>query len=115
MKIGAVAAVVLLVSGMSAQTRHSVVLHVNESAGIRRTAYPVNARVPLPRGALTDGAKTRLMLDGKEIPGQMLPETMLWPDGSIQWLQVDFNASIGPRETAQYELQYGEGVTPGFR
>ena len=113
MKIGAVAAVVLLVGGMSAQTRHSVVLHVNESAGIRRTAYPVNARVPLPRGALTDGAKTRLMLDGKEIPAQILPETMLWPDGSIQWLQVDFNASIGPRETAQYELQYGEGVTPG--
>src|SRR5688572_33246855 len=35
-------------------------IDVSETAGIRRTEYPVNARVELPRGALRDVSNARL-------------------------------------------------------
>ncbi len=89
---------------------HVVVLHVSESAGIRRTTYPVNARVPFARGTMDDASHVRLVLKGAEVPAQIQAETR-WPDGSVQWLDVDFNASIGPIETADYAVEYGPTVS----
>src|SRR5690242_11076887 len=88
-------AAALVAAGLNAQTRGSVNVYVKESAGIRRTAYPVNARVPFPQGALADSSKARLMNGEMETPAQIAAESM-WRDGSIHWLAVDFNASIGP-------------------
>ena len=92
-----------------AQAPAAVNIHVNETAGIRRTRYPVNARVPFPKGVLTDAAHARLVLDTAEVEAQIAAETK-HPDGSIQWLAVDFNATIGPIEEQTYRLEYGEGV-----
>src|SRR5579859_5528543 len=89
-----VAAAALAGAGRGAQTRANVNVYVKESAGIRRTAYPVNARVPFPPGALADSANTRLMKGDMETPAQIRTESR-WRDGSVQWLAVDFNASIG--------------------
>src|ERR1700682_1149548 len=96
-------------AGLGAQTRGSVNVYVKESAGIRRTAYPVNARVPFPQGALADPANTRLMNGEMETSAQIAAETR-WRDGSIHWLAVDFNASIGPMESQTYRLEYGGEV-----
>ena len=91
-----------------AQTGQSISLHVEETAGIRRTRYPVNARVPFPQGALARADQVRLVLDGDAVPAQFAAGSR-WPDGSVQWLTVDFNASIGPEETRSYRLEYGPG------
>ena len=91
---------------LDAQTVNIV---VKESGGIRRTTYPVNARVPFPKGALRDVGAVALKLQDIEVPAQYQAESK-WADGSVQWLDVDFNASIGPGEAQRYQLEYGEGV-----
>ena len=94
------------------QTRNSLSLHVEETTGIRRTRYPVNAQVPFPPGALARADQVRLLGDDEEIPAQFAAGSR-WPDGSVQWLRVDFNASIGPEETRSYRVEYGPGVSAG--
>jgi hypothetical protein len=87
----------------------SIPLHVNEVGGIRRTQFPVTARIPFPRGVLRDPVNVKLLSNQTEVPEQALAETR-WPDGSVQWLAVDLNVTIGPNESQTYSLQYGDGV-----
>ena len=94
----------------TAQPGRSTNLHVKETAGIWRFFYPVNARMPFPRGELTDAAGVKLRLDEMEIPAQYTVESR-WPDGSVQWLAIDFNTSIGPAEMQTYRLEFGQAVT----
>ena len=88
----------------------TVSIHVRETGGIRRSAFPVTARVPLPRAALADPARARLLLKDVEVPVQVTAMKR-WPDGSIQWLDVDFNVSPGPGDSVDYVLEYGPGVS----
>ena len=88
----------------------TVAIHVREIGGIRRSAFPVTARVPLPRAALTDTAHARLLLKDAEVPVQVTA-TSRWPDGSLQWVDVDFNVSPGPGDFVDYVLEYGPGVS----
>jgi exo-rhamnogalacturonan lyase-like protein len=100
----------LWVATASAQTApSSIPLHVSEVGGIRRTQFPVTARVPFPRGVLRDPANVKLFNNQTEVPEQATVETR-WPDGSVQWLSLDLNVTIGPNESQTYSLQYGEGV-----
>jgi hypothetical protein len=92
-----------------AQAPATINLHVKESAGIRRSAYPVNGRVPFPKGVLKDAAHVRLMMNDREIPSQIAAESK-WPDQSIQWLDVDFNASIGPLDEQTYRVEYSDEI-----
>ena len=64
---------------------------------------------PVPAGALARPDQVRLLGDDEEIPAQFAAGSR-WPDGSVQWLRVDFNASIGPEETRSYRVEYGPGV-----
>jgi hypothetical protein len=89
----------------------SIPIHVSEVGGIRRTQFPVTVRVPFPRGALRDPANVKLLNTQTEVPSQASAETR-WPDGSVQWLSLDLNATIGPNESQTYSLQYGDGVKP---
>jgi hypothetical protein len=87
----------------------SIPIHVSETGGIRRTQFPVAARIPFPRAVLRDPAAVRLLSNQNEVPSQASVEAR-WPDGSIQWLVVELNVTIGPGESQTYALQYGEGV-----
>ena len=87
----------------------SIPVHVSEVGGIRRTQFPVTARIPFPRGVLRDPANIKLLSNQTEVPGQAAAEAR-WPDGSVQFLSLDFNVTIGPNESQTYSLQYGEGV-----
>jgi hypothetical protein len=107
---GAVMAVIAAVLPLTAQSPGVRVFHVRETAGIRRTEYPVNARVPFARAVLKDPAQTRLMSNGAELPAQIAASSS-WDDGSVQALAIDFNASLDPAEERRFELQFGEGVT----
>ena len=89
-----------------AQTTTSVrQIEVSETAGIRRTEYPVTARVELPRGALRDASNARL----KDVTAQFTAEAT-WDDGSVRALSVDFNVSLGPAERRRYVLEFGQDV-----
>src|SRR5262245_31155141 len=87
----------------------SIPLHVSEVGGIRRTQFPVTARIPFPRGVLRDPANVRLLSNQTEIPEQAMAETR-WPDGTVQWLSLDLNVTIGPNESQTYSVQYGDRV-----
>ncbi len=97
-----------------AQAGRSVSLRVEETTGVRRTRYPVNARVPFPEGALARTDQVRVLSDednsDEEIPAQFTAASR-WGDGSVQWLQVDFNVSIGPEATRGCRVEYGPGVS----
>ena len=103
MRFRLIAALVFIASAaMQAQTVIS--LRVTEQAGIRRTAFPVSARIPFPGRSPLDPSHVRLTMGGKEVPAQYSAES--------QWLDVDFNASIGPLESQTYQVEYGPGVAP---
>lgn len=87
----------------------SIPIHVTEVGGIRRTQFPVTVRVPFPRGALRDPSNVKLLNNQTEVPSQPSAEAR-WPDGSVQWLSLDLNATVGPNESQTYSLQYGDGV-----
>jgi hypothetical protein len=93
------------------EARKAVAIQVTEATGIRRTEYPVNARVRLPKGALTDAAHARLRLSDADTPAQYSVASR-WDDGSVHSLDVDFNVSVGPSESRTYQLEYGPDVSP---
>jgi hypothetical protein len=97
--------------GLPGQAGKSVSLSLKETAGIRRYGFPVNTHVPFAKGSLASAANARLLLNETEMPVECTAES-LWPDGSVQWLAVDFNATMGPRETQKYRLEYGPEVKP---
>ena len=101
----------LAASQGAAQPHRSATIQVSETTGIRRTEYPVNARVQLPRGAVADGAHARLRFNDADMPAQFSVESR-WDEGSVQWLDVDFNVSVGPSESKTYQLEYGADVSP---
>ena len=89
-----------------------VTVLVTETAGIRRFFYPVHARVPFAAGQLSPTENARLRRadddDDAAVASQISAES-LWPDGSVQWLSVHFNTSIGPGESQTYQVEYGSG------
>ena len=99
---------------LGAQQAAPISIHVTETAGIRRTTYPVAARIEIPEHALpvADATHVRLRLNGADVPAQFSVPARLshWPDGSVRQLDVDFNSSIGPRETLDYAVEYGANV-----
>jgi hypothetical protein len=63
-----------------------------ECAGGCRTAQPLTAGIPVPKGSLNDPV-TLCLLDagGRPVPSQT--EVLArWPDGSVKWLLLDFVA-----------------------
>ena len=96
-------------AGAGAQAPATQDIRVRETAGIRRNGYPAHATLTLAKGALSDAGNVRLMLSGKEVPGQFTA-TARWPDGSVSALDADFNASLGPGEESVFQLEYGPAV-----
>jgi hypothetical protein len=95
----------------AAQVPATISLSVTETAGIRRTNYPVGVDVRLPEGVLRDPANARLAgASGGPVAAQF-GAAARWSDGSIQSLSVDFNASVAAFAVEHYRIEYGPGVT----
>jgi len=107
----AISALLLSALGLatSAQTPAARTFRVRETAGIRRTEYPITARITLPRGAIKSAGQARLMSNEMEVVAQFTTAAS-WEDGSVQALDVDFNSTLDPEEERRYVLQYGPGV-----
>ena len=68
--------------------------------------HPVTGGVPFARGKLHDDRSVRLTAAGREVPLQA-QVLAWWPDKSVKWLLLDFQAAVGQ---TQFALEYGPGV-----
>jgi len=82
----------------------SVPIHIVESSGVTRREEPVRIGIPLPKGAVKDTRRLTLRdVEGKEILLQAMP-LCYWPDGSTQWLLLDFTATLEANSSIEYLL-----------
>ncbi|MEW6357864.1 MAG: hypothetical protein AB1696_16135 [Planctomycetota bacterium] len=79
-------------------------LAVIEPTPLARKAWPVTSGVPFAQGALASAREAWLAnAKGEHVPAQC--EAMSWwPDGSVRWLLVDFQADTEPGKAAEYAL-----------
>ena len=78
-----------------------------EDAGLTRDGEPVTVGVPLPRGLMTH--ETALLHDPDRglLPLQSTP-LAFWPDESVKWLLLDFQASVSADSQKTFFLRFAE-------
>lgn len=86
-----------------------VPLIIEEETGIQRQHEPVTLGIPFPQGLIKEG--TPLLLtdsnSGLPLPLQYQPLAK-WHDGSVKWLLIDTQVSVGARERKDLHLSWGE-------
>jgi len=87
-----------------------VMLSVRNNARVARRAWPVTSGVPLPPGHLGSTRNLRLVDESKEAVAAQFAPLAEWPDGSIKWVLVDFQADIPAGGLRSYTLTYGSAV-----
>ncbi len=82
---------------------------VEEAAGLERKGWPVRVGVPFPQGKVKKG--TRLIVyspEGKPVVTQThLMGT--WPDGSVRWVLVEFQADVPANGHVFYQVKPIDG------
>lgn len=74
-----------------------------------RSAWPVTMGVPFPTGVLSTDEALRLQRDGQQ--QSLQTRTMLkWPDGSVKWALIDFQADFGSAADQRLQLSWPESV-----
>ncbi|HUU42861.1 MAG TPA: hypothetical protein VMX57_03730, partial [Planctomycetota bacterium] len=68
--------------------------------------FPVTGGIPFARGALKSPGNVKLLSEGKAILVQA-KVLAVWPDKSVKWLLLDFQAKPSQKE---FTLEYGDGV-----
>ena len=81
-------------------------IHVQGPAGAAPLGAPAETSIPFARGRVRETANWAVYSPaGKAVMAQMRPG-MRWPDGSVRWLMVVFEAENGP---GIYVLREGKG------
>lgn len=89
----------------------TVELTVTETEGVARTDWPVTTGIPIPQGDIASASHFRVLNPASaEIPSEVTAVSY-WPDGSIRWVHVHFQATVGANQSVTYQLNYGTGVT----
>jgi len=87
-----------------------VELTVTDTLGRRWESWPVTVGMPFPQGELHTPDNARVLAPAnREAPSQ-LRVLAVWPDGSVKWLLVDFQADVQSNRQAIYRLDYGRDV-----
>ena len=90
-----------------------ITLRVEEISAVEREDWPVTSGIPLCQGDVL--SKNHLALydaDGTPVPCQFRGLAR-WPDGSIKWVLLDFQAKVGKQSEAFYYLGNDlKGVAP---
>lgn len=83
---------------------------VEDGSRVKRENFPVTLGVPFPKGAFKINAPVKLLSPkGKIVPAQF--EVMsVWPDKSLKWLRVDFQANCPSGAYVFYNLNIGKGI-----
>ena len=86
--------------------RHIPLTVTNTTKAARRSA-PVTSGVPLKQGMIHKADDLRLLdASGNSVPLQWQP-LALWPDGSVKWALLDFQASVPAEDEALFTLKKG--------
>ena len=110
-RLSMMAACVLMVAGTAAAALN-VPLTVVDRAGYARVGEPVTSGVPLPKGLMADTSRLTLQgPNGAAVPAQFTVATRWWPDRSIRWVLVDFQADCPKDGRVVYTLTDG-GANP---
>ena len=92
--------------------RERVALNIENPYEWEYQHLPLTSGIPFPQGAVTSTDNMRILKpQGEEIPSQ-ISELARWPDGSIKWALLDFQADLPGRgrfETCPY-LEYGTEI-----
>ncbi len=98
---------------IGAAVSERLALTVRNSSSADRRGSPVRSGVPFPQGVLGSSWAMRLRdSSGSKIPLQT--RTLgRWPDGTVKWALVDFQADVPPSSEAVYTLEYGKSVSRG--
>jgi hypothetical protein len=92
-----------------------VMLSIEEPAGIDRKAEPVTSGVPLPQGCVSDPGQLLLADEkGQPVPCQFTPQCR-WPDGSVKWVLLDFQADVPAKGKTSYRLETGRSSPPASK
>jgi PcRGLX-like N-terminal RIFT barrel domain len=76
-----------------------------------RSCEPITVGIPMSRGLVSDPRRIGLVdPDGRPVPLQALT-TEQWPDGSIRWALLDFQAGGAVDGDRVYELTFDAGST----
>ena len=113
--VGWFAFVAAFAAGTPAARAQTVTLSLTERSGVHRVGEPVTSGVPIAAGLLTRADHVRLLHRGKEVPAQFRATGLWRPHESIRWLLVDFQADLAAKQTGQYTLQFGPGVSTTLR
>ncbi len=76
-----------------------------------RPREPVRFSLPLARGVLSNVDDLRLKLEDEELPIQTRILSK-WPDGSVRWALLDFQADLDLRLGADLDVYSGAGPRP---
>lgn len=91
----------------------SVALLLEETRGLAREQEPVTLGVPLPRGAVA-APEALALADPAGRPCPLQAQALgHWPDRSVKWALLDFQASLAPFAAAAYQLHWREGAPAG--
>lgn len=77
--------------------------------------YGITCGVPFPSGVLTRPDWLVLKLADDRLASVQGKVTERWPDGSVKWLVVDFEASLAPNENAEFALLPATAPTTASR
>ncbi|MHB8995614.1 MAG: RIFT barrel domain-containing protein [Armatimonadota bacterium] len=80
-----------------------------EEAGVARQAAILSFGFPLPKGAVFDPAKIKLVDGAKEVSAQFTT-TAFWPDNSLKWVLIDTTVPLKANERRELTVTFGNKV-----
>jgi len=89
----------------STGTKISCPLYLEERLGRNRTKEPVTVGIPMPQSAIFEASELALLNDKSEFTPLQVQVLSKWFDESIQWVLLDFQASVGPNSVAEYRVE----------
>ena len=87
------------------------VIELAEESGISRHAWPICIGVPFPNGALPRRSALQVVGDRGALPTQVRTLAS-WPDGSIRWALVDFEADLSAHQRRRFQLKRTAAPAP---
>lgn len=80
---------------------------VEEPSGVPRRSWPVTSGIPLARGILFEAGNTTLLAEDHQPQPLQTDVLARWPDGSVRWLLLDFQADLAAKQKRQFTLRTG--------
>ncbi len=91
--------------------RPAASIFVRETSGRPLASWPISGGFPFAKGAVRDTDKLRLTAAGQPVPVQSRVLSH-WPDGSVRWALLDWQADLKAQEIAEFRVDSGPAPAP---